>query len=307
MKYINKKISVIAIFMGLLLFAACDDLPDEQFVKYVLFARNGLVEHEFEYTDNTDLHKDLSVSVSGTSVLTNNISVSIAVDTDTLSEYNLTNFYDEEENYLLLLPEDCYSFDQGQTGTIEKGDEYGLIPLTIYGDKVDKYHDYVLPLRVIEASDYLVSPSESSVLMLAVKFKNAHSGTYVYAGTLGGESRNGNLNLRVLDQNRCFFFLDFSGEGSNVFPPVIFMFNDDKTITLSSREGDATNIQMLPINAAGEETNYFTEDLEKSTKTIYITFSYYDEVEEKTVIFDGTLIMAIGDEGTTEDTDTTEE
>jgi hypothetical protein len=105
-----KSIKIIGL-LGMILAGGCEDLPDEQFEKYVLFARNGFVDREFEYKDGEILTTDLSISVSGTSVLDHAVSVTIAEDPDTLALYNETRFGDETDDYYEVLPDTCYSFE----------------------------------------------------------------------------------------------------------------------------------------------------------------------------------------------------
>jgi hypothetical protein len=227
-----------------ILAGGCENLPDEQFEKQVLFAQNGFVEREFEYRDGETLTTDLSISVSGTSALDHGVSVTITEDPDTLTLYNETKFGDETAGYYEALPDSCYSFSS-MTGEIRAGDEYGLIPLEIMADKVDKYHRYVLPLRISGTSDYTIAPAPADALLLNISFTNDYSGDYVYAGTLNGKSVPGDFTLNVVDEDECYFYLDYEGDGDQDYPPVLIRFNPDNSLALSSRPSDGISLKQV--------------------------------------------------------------
>ncbi|MFB6342759.1 BT_3987 domain-containing protein [Saccharicrinis sp. FJH62] len=294
MKNIIKYITVLTGFLGVFLMSSCDELPEEQFVKYVLFARNGFVEHQFEYRSDTLLRKDISVSVSGTSVLNKDLDFTIAVDPDTLKDYNYARYLEDSSLYLQTLPDSCYSFES-LSGTVKAGDEYGLIPVNIIGSKVNKFHNYVLPLRIVSASEYTIAPVYS-VLMLEVQFVNNYSGTYVFTSSVSGIQRNGNLEFKVVDENTCFFISNYTGDVYNTYPPILVTFNSDNSLTISGRDEDELNIVESDTTLAGETTNYFEEDEKALTRTLTLTFSYYDPVSESTKLFDGVMVMALEEE-----------
>jgi len=283
---------IIISLLGLILVGGCEDLPDEQFEKYVLFARNGFVDREFEYQDGVTLTMDLSVSVSGTSALDHAVSVTITEDPDTLALYNEAKFGDETNDYYEALPDSCYSFGS-RTGEIRAGGEYGLIPLEIIADKVDKYHRYVLPLRISGTSGYTIAPAPADAMLLKISFTNDYSGNYVYAGTLNGRSVSGDFILNVVDEDECFFYLDYEGDGEKVYPPVLIRFNADNSLMLGSRPADGIGLEQIDTDTQGEAVNLYEVDKNKMTLTISLGFRYTDPDDQQEKTFFGRLIMAL--------------
>lgn len=79
-------------FLSLILFAfagqACDNLPHEQFDKFVLMTRNDFVDREIVYDPSGVVTTKVSVSINGSSKLSKDLPVEIEFFPDTLADYN---------------------------------------------------------------------------------------------------------------------------------------------------------------------------------------------------------------------------
>lgn len=208
-----KKISIVlCAFFGLFI-ASCDNLPDEQFVKRVVFTQNGFVDRVIDYTDTGIDTTHVSISVSGTSVLEQDIVVGYSVDADTLAGYNFERFRDKTALYYSMLPEDCYDF-LDETVTIKSGDEYATLPIQINMDKINKYVNYVLPLKITSVSSCEPGLKNYATILMNILLKNSFSGTYNVSGKVYDKSDNSELDmagtkktLRVVNDKTCYLYV----------------------------------------------------------------------------------------------------
>lgn len=191
-----KKI-LLGALASLALLASCENqLPEEMFVKKVLINQNGFRTYEFDYTERSQTDTTISVAVSGTSELTKDIRVSLAVNSDTLAGYNWERFRNEESLYFKLLPDDCYDFN-GEDIIIKAGDEYTDVPITFYLDRISKDESYVLPISVVSVSDYQIGEPQYSTVLINVVLSNEHSGAYTLSGTLREVAPNITFDVKM--------------------------------------------------------------------------------------------------------------
>lgn len=291
------KINIISATICLLMFTlvSCDKLPDEQFQKYVSFTRNGFQAPELTYSDVTAMTTNISALVSGTSVLKEDVQFTYIIDPDTLNAYNRANFNLDSTQYYSLLPTDCYTLNS-MTGTIKSGAEYGLIPLTITGSKVDKYKRYVLPLRITKASNYKISKSPYTVELLNINFVNAYNGKYAITGKLNNNSTSGNAVLKVVNEKTCYTFMGITDMTKPNYKNYYFTMNfnpTDSTVTLGSSDvNNLVGFKSFPLDNANLRTNFYKET--STLRTVKLSYEFKDLANNSAVMrFDGYLVMAI--------------
>lgn len=159
------------------LMVACEDLPDEQFTKYANFTRSDYQEWVMEYDPSGEVTSDVSISISGTSVLSKDLKVEVELNTAKLDSFNFEKFRNETALYYEVLPEDCYEIADYGT-TIKAGDEFGLMPVKFHLDKINKYKNYVLPLSIFRVSANSIALSPYYFTLMNIVLKNNFSGLY---------------------------------------------------------------------------------------------------------------------------------
>lgn len=291
------KINIVCATLCLLLFTlvSCDKLPDEQFQKSVSFTRNGFQSPELNYIDATDMNTSISALVSGTSVLKEDIQLSYVIDPDTLNAYNRANFNLDSSKYYSLLPTDCYALTS-MTATIKAGADIGLIPLSITGSKVDKYKNYVLPLRITETSKFKLSKSPYTVEMLNINFVNKYNGTYAITGTLNTSNTSGKAVLKVVNEQTCYSFMGIVDMTKANYKNYYFTMNfnpTDSTVTLGSSDvNNLVSFLSLPLDKTNLRTNFYTES--STLRKIKLSYQFKDLANNSLVTrFDGYLVMAL--------------
>ena len=259
------------------------------------FTRNGFQSPELEYKNSTDITANISVLISGTSTLSQDIQVSFMIDPDTLAAYNRANFNLDSSKYYSLLPEDCYTFNS-MSATIKSGDDYGLVPLVVKGSKVNKYKNYVLPLRLTETSNYLLSKSQYTVELLNINFVNKFNGKYAISGALNSNSVSGNSILNVVDEQTCYALMGTVDVLKPNYENYFFTINfneSDHTVTLnSSYTNNLVEFQSLDLDKLGKATNYYTET--STLRTIKLSYQYLNlEAGSAVTRFDGYLVLGL--------------
>ena len=74
--------------LGMTVAACNNDLPDELFVKRVVIAENGFQDLRVEYPEDGTVNTQITISISGTSVLSKDVEAQVKVCPDTLDDYN---------------------------------------------------------------------------------------------------------------------------------------------------------------------------------------------------------------------------
>ena len=106
--------------LGMTVAACNNDLPDELFVKRVVIAENGFQDLRVEYPEDGTVNTQITISISGTSVLSKDVEAQVKVCPDTLDDYNYERFVQDTMLYYTLLPEDCYTLENEGKVTIKK-------------------------------------------------------------------------------------------------------------------------------------------------------------------------------------------
>ena len=206
-----KKFNLYLLFLLGVIFVACENLPDEQFVKRVVFAENGFQDIDLVYNESGKVTPEFTVSISGTSVLQNDVNVTVKLAADTLDAYNVEKYRKDSILYYSLLPDSCYTISNNGNITINAGEESTVLPVEFDLSKIDKYKDYVLPLAIVYASDYEVGEPQYSKVLLHLNISNSFSGIYqptdckIFEGDENVAWKT-NFVLKAIDNNTCRFY-----------------------------------------------------------------------------------------------------
>ena len=261
-------------FLSLILFAfagqACDNLPHEQFDKFVLMTRNDFVDREIVYDPSGVVTTKVSVSINGSSKLSKDLPVEIEFFPDTLADYNFEKFrYDTASYYQLF--QDFEIPDP--TTTILKGNEYAEIPVNIKVAQMDKFKDFILPLRVKSAEGYPVASDYARVMLMHIVLKNNFSGNYATNATVNGAFNSLNRTLKVIDEKTCFTYTgDVEEKSDNADYRLYVSVSTDSIVSLTAPNPEI-QVQVadpdpdLMVNVAKTLNNEFR---------IYMNYSYLD-------------------------------
>ncbi|MFV0390911.1 MAG: DUF4973 domain-containing protein [Paludibacteraceae bacterium] len=298
-------------FIGFLFFGCNDEWKEEQYEKYISFTRSGYVNTYLNYNSEGGVVRyRIPVEVSGTTMNDRTIEVSIALDPDTLDAMNQSRYFTREDLFFRLLEPQNYSFQTMKT-TIPAGEEIGYIDIDFKIDNLDLVEKYILPLKIVETSEFIPSPKKwyNRSLMRIIPF-NDYSGTYSATG--GSITESGSTTptsvetreMRVVDQNTVFFYAGLTEEDARnrALYKVRASFHalDEAlgkgAITLSA-DSTAIGFTYEPENC------YYTVDtrmddlqpyLQIKTTTMYLKYTYNDVTNplySVTYKFNGTYVM----------------
>lgn len=308
-----KKMIVYSIlFLSSLFFFACnDEWKDEQYQKYVSFTRSGYVNTYLNYNaEGGVVHYRIPVEISGSTVNDRNVQVTIALDPDTLNAMNQARYFTREDLYFRLLDPKHYNFKTMST-TIPAGQDIAYIDVDFKIDDLDLVEKYILPLNIVETSEYIPSPKKwyRRSLMRIIPF-NDYSGTYSATGgkiTEAGSTTPTSVDtreMRVVDQNTVFFYAGLTEEEARnralykvraVFNPPTDVPNRG-AVTLSADNPDI-GFTFEPANC------YYTVDtkmddlqpyLQIKTTTMFLKYTYKDISNPNYTVtykFDGSYVL----------------
>ena len=268
---------------------SCDNLPDEQFDKYVLMTRNGFIDREIVYNASGKATTEVSVSVSGSSDVAHDVEVEVEVYPDTLDQYNFEKFRTDSASYYDLA--EHYTIPHPKL-TIRKGEAYGVFDVVFDVKQMDKYKDFVLPLRIKSASDYLVSPKASRVMLMHILLTNFFSGAYGMSAQFDGAYINLNRTLSVIDEQTCFTYIgniETTDENKADYRLEISVNPTDSLITLNA---PGLDLQQEPSDRQNLK-NVMVED--ETEQRLYLQYSYVDPRDGRRKSFDGYLSQTITD------------
>ena len=178
-----KKIIIFSLSLASLL-AGCDvespmdkDLYPQKV--YIVGARDKIIDRDIDLGNSPDTI-DVSVAVSGSLPLNQNVTVFVAEDSTAIKNYNIRNLSAEAVQY--QKPDDAiYSYSSDHL-TINAGNVYNTYP--VYIDPVTLHCDslYMLPLRLTSTSAYELN--DDSVALVRFNLVNKYSGLYYVKGVL---------------------------------------------------------------------------------------------------------------------------
>lgn len=236
-----KKSILYTIGLATLFFTSCDSLPEEQFEKYIIMTRNGVQERELAYDATKSTTTNVSISISGSAKIDRDVFVDVELNPDTLAAYNFDQFRYEEGLYYNILPDDCFEIPN-KKALIKAGDEYGLLPVNINMEKMNKLKNYVLPLTVVNSSAYNLGKPIYRTILMKIILTNEYSGLYAGSAKIHDATEGTDLpytknrTLYTLDEKTCYMFggnIEEKDKNRDKYIIKIHV-NENNTLTLTS-------------------------------------------------------------------------
>src|SRR5690554_199902 len=296
-KYFNrmKKINIIfAIMTALLVCVSCSsDWEDEQFMNLVSLKATpnaqGVTPIYLRYKENGEVTYQLPLIVSGSTKNDKQMSVSVAIDSDTLIALNEERFSTRTELYFKELTSQFYSMPQ--TADIMAGENKGLLPITFSFAELDLVEKWVLPVTILDSSSgsYLVNMRKNyrKALLRVFPF-NDYSGNYsstafmvFFKGSTSGGISTDTKVAYVVDENTVFFYAGLIDEdrSDRRHYKIFVRFNDDEGQTLTIY-ADNPNINLnvigTPIYSITESMDETLPYLKKRNIILDIEYEYTD-------------------------------
>jgi hypothetical protein len=169
------------------------------------------------------VHYKIPVEISGSTINDRDVTITIAIDPDTLRLYNEAMYFRRTDLYYRQLGQEHYSFPNGMSVTVPAGKNVGLIDVDFRINNLDLVEKYILPLTISETSQYMPSPKKhyKKSLMRIIPF-NEFSGQYsANAGMIRGQVGNSDptpstsmatREMRVVNHNTVFFYAGLTVE-----------------------------------------------------------------------------------------------
>lgn len=214
MKKIYGLLSLLAM---LILCTSCnDEWKDEQFERFVSFKAtigSGGVSHIYvRYKGNESTAFQLPLIVSGSTTNDKNMTVHVALDTDTLDALNYERFQNRTDYYYKVLDSKFYSMPE--TVEIKAGENTSLMQIDFSMKGIDLTEKLVLPITILDnpSYDYVANPRKHyRKALLRVNPFNDYSGTYSSTALkvhLGDQKSLYMTETRayVVDENTIFFY-----------------------------------------------------------------------------------------------------
>jgi hypothetical protein len=220
MKKVKKIYALLLLPAMLALCGSCnEDWVSEQYEQYISFKAplgdNGVSQISVRYKSNGYVTYQLPVIVSGSTTNERNITVHVAVDSDTLRILNSERFQSRTDFYYQELNGNY--FKMPETVEIKAGENIALMDIDFSLDGLDLTDKWVLPLTVVDNSsyDYQSHPRKhyNKALLYITPF-NDYSG--IYGGTAlktyfkGYEDDaaivKSEIPVYVVDENAVFFY-----------------------------------------------------------------------------------------------------
>ncbi|MFR7822637.1 MAG: DUF4973 domain-containing protein [Odoribacter splanchnicus] len=284
-----KKYRLLFLYILGMTVAACNnDLPDELFVKRVVIAENGFQDLRLEYPEDGTVNTQITISISGTSVLSKDVEAQVKVCPDTLDDYNYERFVQDTMLYYTLLPEDCYTLENEGKVTIKKGDEYALLSVQFDLSRLDMFKDYVLPLEVSSVSDYEVGEPKYRKALFHLNILNNFSYVYTPSGAKVYNSGDNDdytawttdLTLSTLNYNTCRMYAGgvYETDTDRDRYVIRVTVNSDSTLSYTAMtpeinlitEGDASQNRI----SISESPDLLVQNKSVITTTLKMNYSY---------------------------------
>jgi hypothetical protein len=226
-----KKILPKLLFLPALamLCASCnDEWKDEQYERFISFKAplnsKGVSRINVRYKADGKTTYQLPVIVSGSTTNDQDITVHIALDSDTLNVLNTERFQSRTDLYYKQLEEQFYEFPE--TATIKAGENVALLNIDLSLKDIDLVEKWVLPLTVVNnpSYGYAAHPRKHyrKALLRVMPF-NDYSGLYsataLRSYLQGEESGNpivkNEAEVYVVDEDEVFFYAGAIDEDRN--------------------------------------------------------------------------------------------
>lgn len=280
------KYAYIAILLTSLLCWGCNkEWEDELFVKDVSFVKNGVVPVYARYlSTGGSVTLKVPVVLSGSTNNTEDVQVTLALDTDTLQNLNFDRFRNRQDLYFITLPTNNYSFSSTTT-TIPKDSKLGYFDLNLKMENMDMYNKYILPVKLVATSKYSVSPRRwyEKSLMQIIPF-NDYSGNYSVPGQVKRTEGNEpaltvpTRTAWVVNENTVFFYAGVIEEEAydRLKYKISARFNADGTVTLTANDPAIKFKQNGGTYTIAKKMDDVQPYLQRTVTTMNLDYEYED-------------------------------
>jgi hypothetical protein len=318
-----KKYMIMALLGTLILAVGCNnEWEDELYSKMVSIKapiNTDVTNLYLEYKTDGEVIYDLPVMVSGSTTNSQNLTVKMGIDNDTIPLLNSYVYADRSDLYYRQLGADHYEFLKDNV-VIPAGQDKSLFQIKFKFANLDLVEKYVLPVTVLEDPSYEMNTYKGrNKALLWVRPFNKYSGSYssstmyVYYGTSaqGNSMTATTRTAQVVNETTVFWYAGITEELSatrgnykvyaEFLTPTVTELVDDETGLPNGlvreegklrvyADGDNTN---LGFQVIGEPSYIITEswDTNKSyikhrNITMYVTYQYKDFTSSSTALFD---------------------
>jgi hypothetical protein len=193
-----KKILLISLLPALLL-AGCDtESPMEQNLYpqkvYIVGAKDRIIDRDLNI-GNAQNTISISVAVSGSLNLSQDVTVAVAEDPDAIETYNSRELSAEVVHYQKL-QDDIYTYPSDKV-IIKAGSIYNTYPVYIQPATLNCDSLYMLPLKLVSTSAHELN-REDTIALVRINLVNKYSGLYYVDGVLKNTSNtNDSLVYRM--------------------------------------------------------------------------------------------------------------
>ena len=259
MKKIYKLMLLLAIPA---LFGSCnDEWKEEQYQRYISFKSplegNGVSRIYVSYKQGGITNYKLPVIVSGSTTNDRDITVHVALDSDSLDILNTERFGSRTDLYYRRL-EDRF-FNIPASVNIKAGEDISLLNIDLSLQNIDLVDKWVLPLTIVDnpSYDYSAHPRKHyrKALLYVMPF-NYYSGTYggtavkMYTKGLEEEAPivRSEIPTYVVNENTIFFYAGLVDENRmdrNLYKIYATFDTETGNITLSS---DNPSMEFLMVS-----------------------------------------------------------
>jgi hypothetical protein len=301
-----KKIYILflAMIVGVFLLSSCNnEWEDEQYEQLVSFKAppntEGVSWTYVRYKTDGQVKFDLPLIVSGSTPNTQDRTVRIGLDLDTLAIMNREQFGQRQELFYQVLDRKHYSMPE--TITIPAGESQVNIPIEFSLAGIDEADKWVLPLQILDdpGGNYQVNPHKHyKRAMLRIMPFNDYSGVYsaaqfqiVLEGNTSTPLTVAQQRAYVVDDETIFFYagtrdVDFL---DRKFYKVFLRFTDEQSdIQKKKLEIWSDNAENNKFEVDPEEAYYILDEDYEPTKPYlkrkYITLSFGYKFEDYTSV-----------------------
>lgn len=305
--------NIYYLFLAMITVVCCvscnNEWEDEQFTQMASFKAQpnaqGVTFAYIRYSPGGLKRYELPIILSGSTMNTNNRTIHIAVDPDTLKDLNREQYGNREEIYFKGLHDypEYYSFPE--TVEVPVGECQTILPIdfTLGGangnNPLDQADKWVLPLTIVDDPlyNYQANPRKYyRKALLRVSPFNDYSGTYdgtQYMITLeGAPEGEGNLMLNehrtfVVDDQTIFIYAgvrDIDYLDRKNYKVFIKFTNDIIDIQKKKLEIWSDNTENNKFKVGSEQSYYIVDEEMDKTKpylkhiyiTLYISYTFED-------------------------------
>ena len=216
-----KKVYILLSMLAALVFcSSCnDEWKDEQYEHSISFkaplSNLGVSPIYIPYYTNQSVPYQLPLIVSGSTTNDKNITVHVAVDSDTLKAFNAINFQNRVDHYYHELSNEHFSMPS--TVEIKAGQDVSLMQIDFSLKGIDLVNKWLLPLTIEEDESYGYTAHQRKHYRKALlhvipfnEYSETYSGTALSFYSKGYENLapivKQNIQTYTVDENTIFFY-----------------------------------------------------------------------------------------------------